>query len=230
MQKSLKFLMIFVLILIISNSFFINAQNDVGLDGSSDEKNDATEESNWFTDSLTFIKEKTSIVLEPPLKALKGSVEKIIGVRKWYDIFYFFLQGFFATLIVWFFIFILIRSSILGTSDDRPFLIRFIDQGGAYSALIIGFIYTILMFIPVINRFFEIITLQIFAFLLDFIAEFILRTFMLSIFLLLISIAPAIAHQLYKMRETARRIKVVNDARIAIAAQKAMAKELRRGI
>ncbi len=242
MKKSSRlFLIISILVLFIFSGFLVVAQTEYfgDADNTAIENNgipspekdkevvDGERESNLFTSSFNWIKEKINSTRN---KAYETSRE-LVGVRTGWNFllsfFWFFLQGLIAGVILLFINYFFINLILLNTVE-RPFIVNILNKKPLISIVLIGILNAALMSIPLINRVIETITLQIFAFPLGPFSEFFIRTLLLTIFLVIIIFSPAIYLALRDMRERAKTIKAIHDAAAGVAIMRE-AGRIRRG-
>ena len=186
---------------------------------------------NWLTNSFSFVKENTRVVWQPIFNQVGVSIKTFLGVRSFLGIvgsfFYFLSQGVIAGFILSGFVY-LFFSLISSSKNIWNFIVLGIIDHPIRMPFLIGIIYAVIMSLPVINRFIEVVTLQIFTFPLDNISEYFLRTLLLTIFIILIIFAPAIALALKEAREKAKTIKATHEVVRAIEVQRAAGKVLGR--
>ena len=221
-KKGLVILLVFLLFANLVITSFVMAENENGYKYNPND--------NWLTNSFSFVKENTRVVWQPVKDQVGGEIKTLLGVRNFGELigsfFYFLLQGVIAGLILYGFIFLF--SSLVSSFNIFETLSIWILSNPLKSSLGIGGLYAITMSIPVINRIIEVVTLQIFTFPLDSLSQFVLRTLLLAVFLILVIFAPAIALALKEAREKAKTIKATNEIVRAIEVQKATGKALGR--
>jgi len=179
--------------------------------------------------------ESKKIAIKPFVWTRDSVIYPVLGIREGGAFVSFFIRsfgaGFFAGLIAFVILNLLVSSEILENSflskifQEEGFVANFVNRKIPYVSLVTGFVYAVLMSIPVLNRFIEIITLQIFAHLLGGAAEFFVRLLSLSIIIIILFFLPGVIRNILDWKKKAKEEEVLRKAALKEAMQDVVLKQ-----